>query len=75
MSAAIVHQISRPLAAMEATLSAAELGMSPGETGTATRIAKARDMIRRMQRTTRHLKGFARKQTAELSLIDMRAPL
>lgn len=75
MSAAIVHEISQPLAAMEATLSAAELGMKPGDTGTATRIGKARDMIRRMQRTTRHLKSFARKQTAERTLIDLRAPL
>jgi len=75
MSAAIVHEISQPLAAMEATLSAAELGMQPGDTATATRIGKARDMIRRMQRTTKHLKSFARKETAELTLIDLRAPL
>ncbi len=75
MSAAIVHEISQPLAAMEATLSAAELGMQPGDTATATRIDKARNMIRRMQRTTKHLKSFARKETAELTLIDLRAPL
>lgn len=75
MSAAIVHEISQPLAAMEATLSAAELGMPAGDTATATRIAKSRDMIRRMQRTTKHLKSFARKETAELSLIDARASL
>jgi two-component system C4-dicarboxylate transport sensor histidine kinase DctB len=75
MSAAIVHEISQPLAAMEATLSAAELGMQPGDTGTAGRIGKARDMIRRMQRTTRHLKSFARKEAVELTLIDLRASL
>jgi two-component system C4-dicarboxylate transport sensor histidine kinase DctB len=75
MSAAIVHEISQPLAAMEATLSAAELGMQPADTRTANRIGKARDMIRRMQRTTKHLKSFARKDAAELSLIDLRAPV
>lgn len=75
MSAAIVHEISQPLAAMEATLSAAELGMRGGDAATATRLGKARGMIRRMQRTTRHLKSFARKEAAELSLIDMRTPL
>jgi two-component system C4-dicarboxylate transport sensor histidine kinase DctB len=75
MSAAIVHEISQPLAAMEATLSAAELGMQPGDNGTASRIGKARDMIRRMQRTTKHLKSFARKDAVELTLIDLRAPL
>ncbi len=75
MSAAIVHEISQPLAAMEATLSAAEMGMKPPDPATVTRIGKARDMIRRMQRTTKHLKSFARKENAELSLIDLRTPL
>ncbi len=75
MSAAIVHEISQPLAAMEATLSAAELGIRSDDGKTSGRIDKARDMIRRMQRTTKHLKSFARKDTVELSLIDLRAPL
>ncbi|SFH60281.1 sensor histidine kinase [Albimonas pacifica] len=75
MSAAIVHEISQPLAAMEATLSAAELGIPAGEAKTLARIGKARDMIRRMQRTTKHLKSFARKDTVDVSLIDLRAPV
>lgn len=75
MSAAIVHEISQPLAAMEATLAAAAMGLPPADTGTATRIGKARDMIRRMQRTTKHLKSFARKETAELRRVDLRQPL
>lgn len=73
MSAAIVHEISQPLAAMEATLSAAEMGVGGGDEATMTRLGKARGMIRRMQRTTKHLKSFARKDVVELSLIDMRA--
>lgn len=75
MSAAIVHEISQPLAAMEATLSAAEMGVDGGDEATMTRLGKARGMIRRMQRTTKHLKSFARKDMVELSLIDMRAPV
>ncbi|WP_425101520.1 sensor histidine kinase [Tropicibacter sp. S64] len=75
MSAAIVHEISQPLAAMEATLSAAELGLTKGDTATATRLDKARGLIRRMQRTTKHLKSFARKDVAERSLIDLGAPV
>ena len=75
MSAAIVHEISQPLAAMEATLSAAELGLDKNDTATATRLGKARTLIRRMQRTTKHLKSFARKDVAERSLIDLRAPV
>lgn len=72
MSAAIVHEISQPLAAMEATLSAAELGLAQQDNATVNRLGKARGLIRRMQRTTQHLKNFARKETAELSLIDIR---
>lgn len=75
MSTAIVHEISQPLAAMEATLSAAELGVAAEDTPTVTRLGKARGLIRRMQRTTQHLKSFARKEAGELSLIDMRAPV
>ncbi len=84
MSAAIVHEISQPLAAMEATLAAAEMGLekdgaagAQNKAGTPlqTRLTTARGLIRRMQRTTRHLKSFGRKEAGELSLIDMRAPV
>ena len=75
MSAAIVHEISQPLAAMEATLSAAEMGLDKNDTATGNRLASARGLIRRMQRTTKHLKSFARKDVAELSLIDLAAPV
>lgn len=75
MSAAIVHEISQPLAAMEATLAAAEIGLPKADTTTAPRLGTARGLIRRMQRTTRHLKSFGRKEAGELSLIDMRAPV
>ena len=62
MSAAIVHELAQPLAAMEATLAAAELGLAPDDGRTAPRLASARGLIRRMQRTTRHLKSFSRKE-------------
>lgn len=75
MSAAIVHEISQPLAAMEATLSAAELGLPQNDTATATRLTKARGLIRRMQRTTKHLKSFARKEVTERTLIDLSVPI
>lgn len=72
MSAAIVHEISQPLAAMEATLGAAEIALPPGQDKTLTRITTARNLVRRMQRTTRHLKSFSRREQGELSLIDLR---
>ncbi|WP_022702776.1 sensor histidine kinase [Pseudorhodobacter ferrugineus] len=75
MSAAIVHEISQPLAAMEATLAAAELALPAGDTSkpdkTQNRIATVRGLVRRMQRTTKHLKSFSRKEQGELSLIDI----
>ncbi|MDO8882331.1 ATP-binding protein [Pseudotabrizicola sp.] len=75
MSAAIVHEISQPLAAMEATLAAAEMGLRKDDSATGLRLGTARGLIKRMQRITHHLKSFGRKEAGELSLIDMRAPL
>lgn len=72
MSAAIVHEISQPLAAMEATLAAAEIGLPPADAPTAGRIEKARGLVRRMQRTTKHLKSFARPDRGQLDVIDLR---
>ncbi|WP_241559979.1 sensor histidine kinase [Solirhodobacter olei] len=71
MSAAIVHELSQPLAAMEATLAATELSSDPGETS--TRIGKVRGLVRRMQRTTKHLKSFSRKEQNTLTLTDLNA--
>ena len=71
MSTAIVHEISQPLAAMEATLAAAEIGLPASDAATAPRLATARGLIRRMQRTTKHLKSFGRKEAGELKLIDL----
>jgi two-component system C4-dicarboxylate transport sensor histidine kinase DctB len=71
MSAAIVHEISQPLAAMEATLGAAEIALPAGQDKTRTRIETARGLIRRMQRTTKHLKSFSRKEQGQLALIDV----
>ncbi|NBB96948.1 MAG: GHKL domain-containing protein [Alphaproteobacteria bacterium] len=75
MSTAIVHEISQPLAAMEATLAAAEMGIAKPADATVARLGKARGLIKRMQRITHHLKSFGRKETGELSLIDLRAPV
>jgi two-component system, NtrC family, C4-dicarboxylate transport sensor histidine kinase DctB len=79
MSAAIVHEISQPLAAMEATLGAAEIALAQnnrpnGDTAhdkTLARITTVHGLVRRMQRTTKHLKSFSRKEQGELSLINL----
>lgn len=74
MSAAIVHEISQPLAAMEATLGAAEIALTHDSTPqdkTLARLTTVRGLVRRMQRTTKHLKSFSRKEQGELALIDL----
>ncbi|MCV2888987.1 sensor histidine kinase [Ruegeria aquimaris] len=69
MSAAIVHEMSQPLAALEATLAAAE--MSGDADKTRTRIGRARNLILRMQRTTKHLKSFSKKEQNLRTLTDL----
>lgn len=69
MSAAIVHEMSQPLAALEATLAAAELSGDADKTR--TRIGRARNLILRMQRTTKHLKSFSKKEQNLRSLTDL----
>ena len=71
MSTAIVHEISQPLAAMEATLTAAEMTLPARDQTIAPRLATVKGLIRRMQRTTKHLKSFGRKEAGALSLIDL----
>ncbi|WP_176439103.1 sensor histidine kinase [Puniceibacterium sediminis] len=71
MSTAIVHEISQPLAAMEATLAAAVIGIRKTDPATTKRIDTARGHIRRMLRTIKHLKSFGRKETGALSRVDM----
>ncbi|QEW19086.1 C4-dicarboxylate transport sensor protein DctB [Marinibacterium anthonyi] len=71
MSAAIVHEVSQPLAAMEATLTAAEFSLSQSPEKTAARLQSARGLIRRMQRMTKHLKNFSRREAAPLSPVSV----
>jgi two-component system C4-dicarboxylate transport sensor histidine kinase DctB len=56
---------------MEATLGAAELALPAGQNKTLARITTARGLICRMQRTTKHLKGFSRKEQGERVLVDV----
>ncbi|AMY70414.1 ATP-binding protein [Frigidibacter mobilis] len=63
MSAAIVHEVSQPLSALDNTLAAAELHLSRGDTGrVGNSLGSARGLLRRMQTMVRHLKTFGAKQ-------------
>ncbi|TCV65895.1 ATP-binding protein [Neorhizobium sp. S3-V5DH] len=70
MSTAIVHEVSQPLAALDATLATAGLLADQGRRADAgERLTKARDLVRRMQRTVKHLKTFARKDVSEFEVL------
>ena len=72
MASAIVHEVSQPLAALESSLAGAEvLARREQVDGVAGRVTAARGLIKRMQRTVRHLKGFARKEEAALTAVDI----
>ena len=63
MSAAIVHEVSQPLSALENTLATAGLLAERGDAGAVARkMGSARELIRRMQRTVKLLRSFARKE-------------
>ncbi|KKB84362.1 hypothetical protein VW29_10350 [Devosia limi DSM 17137] len=65
MSAAIVHEVSQPLSALDNTLAAAGLHAERDAKAQVTKsLTSARDLLRRMQRTVKHLKTFSSRQDA-----------
>ncbi len=67
MSTAIVHEVSQPLAALEATLATAGLlAEKEGAKKVGERLLDARSLVKRMQRTVKHLKTFGRKGASDL---------
>ncbi|ODR92767.1 hypothetical protein A8M32_03575 [Sinorhizobium alkalisoli] len=74
MSTAIVHEVSQPLAALEATLATAGLLAEKARAEkVGERVLDARALVKRMQRTVRHLKTFGRKGASELEKVDIDA--
>ena len=62
MSAAIVHEVSQPLTALENTLaSTGLLARRGGDEAIGDKVGAARDLVRRIQRTVKLLRSFARK--------------
>lgn len=63
MSAAIVHEVSQPLSALDNTLAAADLHAvreSPDEVRRS--LGSARKLLKRMQRTVKHLRSFSSRR-------------
>ena len=72
MSSAIVHEVSQPLAALETTLASAQaLAGKEGAPQAGERMSAARGLIRRMQRTVKHLKSFGRKDASALQPVNV----
>jgi len=72
MSAAIAHEVSQPLAAIENTLATAGLYAERGDAAETGRIVrKARALTERIQRTVRHLKTIARPNVAEARPVSL----
>lgn len=72
MSTAIVHEVSQPLAAMENTLASTGLLAERGDTpAVAAKVKQARDLVRRIQRTVKSLKSFARNEPGRLEPVDV----
>lgn len=65
MSAAIVHEVSQPLAALENTLAATGLLAKRGDTfAVGNKVESGRDLVRRMQRIVKLLRSFAQKNSS-----------
>ena len=73
MSAAIVHEVSQPLSALENTLATAGLLADRGEAGAvSSKMRSARELIRRIQRTVKLLRSFARKESGIREPVSVR---
>ncbi|MCP8885075.1 ATP-binding protein [Devosia sp. XJ19-1] len=63
MSAAIVHEVSQPLSALDNTLAAADLHAQRNAPGEVRRLLEGgRSLLRRMQRTIKHLRSFSSRR-------------
>ncbi|WP_404401964.1 ATP-binding protein [Pelagibacterium halotolerans] len=73
MSAAIVHEVSQPLAALDSRLAAADLHAERNAPAEVRRnLRSGRDLLKRMKRTVTHLKTFSSRQDpAPLEPVDI----
>ena len=62
MSAALVHEVSQPITALAAMLTAAERRLEANETGNAQNLLeRAQNLVQRIQHIIRHLRSFSKK--------------
>ncbi|MBD8065032.1 sensor histidine kinase [Devosia sp. PTR5] len=77
MSAAIVHEVSQPLSALDNTLAAADLHAERDAKAEVRRtLASARNLLKRMQRTVKHLRNFSgRREPGPAEAVNVAAVL
>ncbi len=72
MSAAIVHEVSQPLSALENTLATAGVLAGRGDAAAVGgKVRSARELVRRIQRTVKHLRSFARKDKGVAEVVPV----
>jgi two-component system, NtrC family, C4-dicarboxylate transport sensor histidine kinase DctB len=73
MSAAVVHELSQPLAALRMFVAGTRKFLEKGDTGTATENLNEIDSLQmRMASLTQELKRFARPSESRIEKVDMR---
>ncbi len=76
MSAALAHEVSQPVIALAATLTAAERRLGASENENAQHlIARAQSLTRRIQHIIRHLRSFSKKESGEGERMDIAASI
>ncbi len=87
MSAALAHEVSQPVTALAAMLTAVERRLDAGETRDAQKVLeRSQNLVQRIQHIIRHLRSFSKKEHGEgtrivvstsikaaLELVEMRA--
>ena len=66
MSTALVHEVSQPITALAAMLTAAERRLDAAETASARQLLdRAQNLVQRIQHIIRHLRSFSKKESGE----------
>lgn len=72
MSAAIVHEISQPLSAIDTILSTAQANhTNRAFDNISANLENSRNLVTRIKRTIKHLKTFSKKENATFESVDL----
>ena len=72
LSAALAHEVSQPLMALAATLTAADRRLAQDETDAAQQLVRqSQNLVSRLQHIVKHLRSFARKEPGDSQCMDI----